>query len=65
MTDFFSYDNHDNANTFLLVLISLTLLGCIVFYFYKRKQNKDNNKYSDLINKQNNKFIESTGFISF
>jgi hypothetical protein len=61
MTEIFSENNHDNANTFLLVLISVVLLGCLVFYLYKIKQNKK--KYNNLNNSRNN--IQTTGFISF
>ena len=62
MTEIFSENNHDNANTFLLVLISIVLLGCLIFYLYKRKQNIKK-KYNDLNSYQNN--LQTTGFISF
>ncbi len=62
MTEIFSENNHDNANTFLLVLISIVLLGCLIFYLNKRKQNIKK-KYYSLNNSRNN--IQTTGFISF
>ena len=60
MPEIFSKNNHDNANTFLLILIYLVLLGCLIFYFYKRNETK---KYNDLNSSQNN--LQTTGFISF
>ena len=36
MGEIFSANDHDNANTFLLALISVVLFGCLVFFIYKR-----------------------------
>jgi hypothetical protein len=67
MTEIFSATNHENANTFLLILIYSVLIGCIGFMIYKRNYSNTNPNLNspseNIINK--NKFIESTGFISF
>lgn len=64
MVEIFSTTNHENANTFLLILIYSVLIGFIGFIIYKRKYSTANS--ADNLNiKNKNKFIESTGFISF
>ena len=67
MAEIFSTTNHENANTFLLILIYSVLIGCIGFIIYKinysNRNSKLNSQAENIINK--NRFIESTGFISF
>ena len=64
MSEIFSASNHENANTFLLILIYSVLIGSIVFIIYKRNYS-NTNKSSNLNIRNKNRFIESTGFISF
>ena len=66
MTEIFSATNHENANTFLLILIYSVLIGFIGFMIYKRKYSNININRSDNLNRNNkNRFIESTGLIKF
>ena len=66
MAEIFSTKNHENANTFLLILIYSVLIGSFGFIIYKRQNTKQNNIKTEFRNIQNkNKFINSTGFISF
>lgn len=69
MAEIFSATNHENANTFLLILIYLVLIGSISLIIYKRNfSNKTTNTNLNQ-SKENiqdkNKYIESPGFISF
>ena len=64
MTEIFSASNHENANTFLLILIYSVLLCSFGFMIYKRKYSNANNS-SNVNIRNKNRFIESTGFISF
>ena len=61
MKEIFSANNHENANTFLLIVIYSTLFSCFLFVFYRRVRTSSNikNNYE-----QNNQY-SSTGFISF
>lgn len=64
MAEIFSAKNSENANTFLLILIYSVLISFIGFIIYKRKYSTATGA-GNLNIKNKNKFIESTGFISF
>ena len=64
MKEIFSADNHDNANTFLLIVIYLTLFACFLFVFYRRVLASSSIRNNERNNQQNNQY-SSTGFISF
>ena len=59
MKDIFSETNHDNANTFLLILITIVIIGSLIFLTYKNKKKQDN-KYNSI-----NSSLQTTGFINF
>ena len=65
MPEIFSETNHDNANTFLLVLISVVLLGCLLFFVYKKGQQAKKNKKKYNYQYDLKSRIGSHSFISF
>lgn len=73
MKNIFSETNHDNANTFLLILISVVIIFSIYFFINKSIQNNRKNKakkgkIENLTREEMellNKSIYTTGFINF
>ena len=72
MKNIFSETNHGNANTFLLILITIVIIFSIYFFINKSIKNKRKNKAKkaqiENITREEmelNKSIYTTGFINF
>lgn len=72
MKNIFSETNHSNANTFLLILITIVIIFSIYFFINKSIKNKRKNKAKkaqiENITREEmelNKSIYTTGFINF